>query len=115
MRKCAAVLMIGSLVYGGSAMAMFYTYAQWDRLSPSDRAYYVAGAFDSLVSFSISPSEAKVGLHYHSCVAKAQLNNNQLAENVRAFAASRPRLHGAAVQGALVQYLIELCGAPPAP
>jgi len=37
----------------------------------------------------------------------------QLAKNVRTFVAARPDLQKKPVQVGLINYLIELCGAPP--
>jgi hypothetical protein len=91
---------------------VYYNYADWDRLNESDRAAYIAGAYDSLVSIA-SPETASSARHYSRCVVSRQLSNEQLAKNVRAFVATRPNLQKGPVQGGLINYLVELCGAPP--
>jgi hypothetical protein len=37
----------------------------------------------------------------------------QLAENIINYVKDKPKLQGESVQGPLINYLIELCGAPP--
>jgi hypothetical protein len=50
--------------------------------------------------------------HYLKCLKDARMKPDQLADNVKAFASTQPKLQKS-VQGALVNYLIELCGLPP--
>ena len=91
---------------------VYYSYPEWDRLNEADQAVYIAGAYDSLVSIA-SPNTASAARHYSRCVANNRLSSEQLARNVRAFVAGRPALQKGPVQGGLVNYLVELCGAPP--
>jgi hypothetical protein len=46
-------------------------------------------------------------------VARSQLTTEQLAKNVRTFVAAHPDLQKKPVQAGLINYLVELCGAPP--
>jgi hypothetical protein len=91
---------------------VYYNYPDWDRLSESARATYIAGAYDSLVSIATADT-ASAARHYSKCVTSRQLTNEQLAKNVRAFVTTRPHLQKGPVQGGLINYLVELCGAPP--
>jgi len=106
-----AGLLLAFLV-GQAHAQVYYSYPQWDRLSESDQAIYIAGAYDSLVSIA-SPNTASAARHYSRCLASNRLSSEQLARNVRAFVAARPDLQKGPVQGGLVNYLVELCGAPP--
>ena len=101
-----------ALLAGQAHAQVYYSYPQWDRLSEAEQAIYIAGADDSLVSIA-SPSSAAAARHYSRCLATNRLTSEQLARNVRAFVASRPDLQKGPVQGGLVNYLVELCGAPP--
>lgn len=92
--------------------ANYFNYAQWDRMSLNDRAAYIAGSFDTLITVGAAGT-AKAMDHYEACMNRAGLTNVQLAENVRLFAASRPAMHGGPLQVALVSYLVELCGKAP--
>jgi hypothetical protein len=57
-----------------SSWSAFFTYSQWDALDGDLRAVYIAGAFDSLVR----------------CIQRSKMDNRRLADNVRAYAATRP-------------------------
>ena len=110
-----SVLIAGFLfvVLVGQAHAqVYYSFPQWDRLSEAEQAIYIAGAYDSLVSIA-SPNTASAARHYSRCLATNRLSSEQLARNVRTFVANRPDLQKGPVQGGLVNYLVELCGAPP--
>jgi hypothetical protein len=103
---------LSALLVGQAYAQVYYSYPEWDRLNESEQAIYIAGAYDSLVSIA-SPNTASAARHYSRCVASNRLSSEQLARNVRAFVASRPALQKGPVQGGLVNYLVELCGAPP--
>ncbi|MGE5777741.1 MAG: hypothetical protein ACM30D_00340 [Hyphomicrobiales bacterium] len=51
---------------------VYYNYADWDRLNESDRAAYIAGAYDSLVSIATAET-ASSARHYSRCVVSRQL------------------------------------------
>src|SRR5262245_18110020 len=90
---------------------LYYTYAEWDRLSDQARTMYIAGAYDSLISITSSDT-VSIARHYARCVS-GRVPIEQLAKNVRTFVAARPDLQKRPVQVGLINYLIELCGAPP--
>jgi len=92
--------------------AQFFDYSEWQKLLPSSRAIYIAGAFDSLIGFATDESGKEVSAHYSGCVSRSRMDNSQLSKNVRKYLSSRPELHGGSVQAALVTYLVVLCGAP---
>ena len=101
----------GFLILAMNAEAEFYTYSEWERASPTARAIYMAGAFDSLVT--IATKEGIVSaVHYQTCMEGSHMTNTQLAENVRIFASTRPELHARAAVSALLAYLISVCGLP---
>jgi hypothetical protein len=104
--------LLSALLLGQAHAQVYYSYPDWDRLNESEQAVYIAGAYDSLVSIA-SPNTASAARHYSRCVANNRLSSEQLARNVRAFVAGRPALQKGPVQGGLVNYLVELCGAPP--
>ena len=112
MKSVMIAVLLSALLLGQAHAQVYYSYPQWDRLSESDQAVYIAGAYDSLVSIA-SPNTASAARHYSRCLASNRLSSEQLARNVRAFVASRPDLQKGPVQGGLVNYLVELCGAPP--
>jgi hypothetical protein len=96
--------------------AEFYDFERWEKLTPSMRASYVAGVFDAYIYFLVGPlvaPEVSLATMYHSrCIIENNVSPAKLAENIRAFAASRPMLRGGYVQDALVQYLAHKCGEP---
>jgi hypothetical protein len=102
---------LSALMIGGANAQVYYKYPEWDRLSDQARAVYIAGAYDSLVSIA-SPDTASASRHYSRCVARNQLTSEQLAKNVRTFVTAHPDLQNKPVQAALINYLVELCGAP---
>jgi hypothetical protein len=112
MRPSALVLcalsLLGSL---GSARAQYVTYSEWEALSDINRAMYVGGAYDTLVS-TIKPGE-KYQRHYSQCVTGAKMTLSQLSQNVRTYGSTHPKYQGMALSGALIGYLIELCGQAP--
>jgi|SRR5215212_6445300 len=103
----AALFVLGASL---PTQAAYYNYSTWEALPESYRAAYIAGAFDSLVGFAVTDADTIRGKHYSECPHRAKMKDGQLAENIRAFARARPSLHSQIVQGAMIQYLIELCG-----
>ncbi len=102
---------LSALMISEANAQVYYNYPAWDRLSDQARAMYIAGAYDSLVSIA-SPDTASTSRHYSKCVS-GRLPVEQLAKNVHTFVAARPDLQNKPVQVGLINYLIELCGAPP--
>ena len=111
MRKWGLVV-LAFVVWPNVAEAVYLTYSQWEAMPPFGRDAYIAGAFDSLVEISASSND-NYQKHYNSCLVRQQMTNGQLADNVRAYAASRPELQTGGVVGAMLNYLIALCGKPP--
>ena len=104
--------LLSALWVGQVHAQVYYSFPDWDRLSEAEQAIYIAGAYDSIVSIA-SPNTASAARHYSRCLASIRLSSEQLARNVRTFVANRPDLQKGPVQGGLVNYLVELCGAPP--
>lgn len=99
-------------ISSGSSQAGFMTFSEWAQLGASNRAYYIAGAFDSLTTFSerdtITPA------HYLNCIKNAGMTNMQLADNILKYAADKPKLQVGTPQEAMINYLISACGLSPA-
>jgi hypothetical protein len=112
MKSLPIAVLLSALMIGQANAQVYYNYSQWDRLTDSARSTYIAGAYDSLISIA-TPDTASASRHYSKCVVSRQLTTEQLAKNVRAFVATRPDLQKGPVQGGLINYLVELCGAPP--
>jgi hypothetical protein len=91
----------------------FYSYHQWAALDATLRAAYIAGAFDSLLGIVRDRSDLPATKHYDDCISKANMTNGELADNIIAFVKTRPRLQERSVSGALINYLVAFCGAPP--
>lgn len=106
----AAALAVVSIT---PAQAIYRTYAQWAGMSAGERAAYIAGSADTIISVSDGDDGTKTSLHYYQCLLRSKITSTQLAENILRFAESRPDLHAGTVQGALLQYLIAACGARP--
>jgi len=94
--------------------AAFLNYPQWRAQSVNDRAEYIAGAVDSLVLFSDSKELPAYSRHYSECLGQSKMTTVQLAQNLSTFVDGRPELQAKPVQAGLIQYLIGLCGEPPA-
>jgi hypothetical protein len=92
MKSLVIAGLLSTLMIGGANAQVYYTYAEWERLSDQARTMYIAGA--------------------SKCVS-GRVPIEQLAKNVRTFVAARPDLQKRPVQVGLINYLIELCGAPP--
>ena len=111
MRKFLAVAAV--LIQCAAAQAQFFGCSEWEKLRPTMRAVYMAGAFDSLTGFAADEIGRRVSEHYTVCVGRSRLDNSRLAENVRRFLNKHHESHESSVQAALVNYLISLCGVPP--
>jgi hypothetical protein len=110
--KLIVLLMCAALLSASPALADYYSYAEWNELSDASRAAYIAGAFDVLTDYATTDDKA-APRYFRSCMSQAKLLNGQLAENVKAFAGTRPELQAGSVTGALLAYLTELCQVPP--
>jgi hypothetical protein len=95
-----------------SARANFISYLQWSALPEDQQSMYMAGAYDSLVTFVSTSEENQIARHRTECLAKSGMTNKQLSQNVLSYATTKPDLQGGSVQKALVRYLLELCGLP---
>ena len=91
----------------------FYSYRQWVALDETLRSVYIAGVFDSLLGIVRDRSDLPVTKHYDNCITRAKMSNGELAANIIAFVKTRPELQERSVSGALMNYLIDFCGAPP--
>jgi len=91
----------------------YYTYRQWVALDGTLRSVYIAGVFDSLLGLVKDRNDLPVTKHYDNCITRANMTDGELADNIMAFVKSRPELQERSVSGALINYLIDFCGAPP--
>lgn len=92
----------------------FYSYRQWAALNETLRSVYIAGVFDSLLGIVKDRNDLPVTKHYDDCITRANMSDSELANNIIAFVKTRPELQERSVTGALINYLIDFCGAPPA-
>jgi hypothetical protein len=111
MRFIIVVLLLSTIP--ARAQNVYLDYSQWKQMPPSLREMYVAGAFDALSTITV-PERATIARHYNECVAKAGLTIGKLAENMKEYAETQPDLQSKPVPGALLRYLISLCGTPTA-
>jgi hypothetical protein len=103
------------LLLSSSASAevnVFLDFASWEKEPEAVRSAYIAGAFDSLVLFTVDEQTRQAGQFFQRCVSAAKLNSTLLSENVRAYAKPRLELQAGTVQAVLLRYLIALCGRP---
>jgi hypothetical protein len=98
----AFVLLCGTCAANGQ----FFTYAQWEAMPPQERVVYIAGAFDMMIS-TAAPND-KYQEHYRKCVVDSKMNLNQLSENIRIFASTRPKLQNGPISGPVINYLPRL-------
>lgn len=91
----------------------FYSYRQWVALKETLRSVYIAGVFDSLLGIVKDRNDLPVTKHYDDCITRANMTDSELADNIIAFVKTRPELQERSVSGALMNYLINFCGAPP--
>ena len=111
MRFVTILLLLSTI--SAHAQNVFLTYSQWEQMPISLREMYVAGAFDTLSTVT-AVEQVSIVQHYNECVAKARLNLHQLAENMKEYAETQPDLQDKPTPGALLRYLISLCGTPAA-
>src|SRR5262249_18268800 len=90
MKSLVIAGLLSALMIGRANAQVYYTYAEWDRLSDQARTMYIAGAYDSLVSIA-SPDTMSISRRYSRCVS-GRVPIEQLAKNVRTFVAARPDL-----------------------
>ena len=104
------------LLLSNSASAevnVFLDFAAWEKQPEAVRSAYIAGAFDSLVLFTVDEQTRQSGQFFQGCVSAAKMNATLLSENVRAYAKPRMELQAGTVPAVLLRYLIALCGRPP--
>jgi len=94
------------------AQSVFLTYSQWEQLPTNLREMYIAGAFDTLSTVT-TPEQVHLVKRYNECVVDARLNLQQLVQNMKEYAETQPDLRDKPTPGALLRYLLKLCGAPP--
>ena len=109
MRIGFSIAVLLAFVGCGHADAEYLTYSEWAALPSAARAYYISGLFDALTGVVNSPAE-KYQKHYSDCIRDLNMRNVQLSENLRNYAAQRPAIQSRGVIGALIFYLIDLCG-----
>ena len=95
------------LTIAGSAHATFLTCREWDARDQNERETYIAGVFNGV-------SDTRTGMHYYRCVRNKKMMDSELADGVRATMLDHPELQTQPVQAALLDYLNQLCGKPPA-
>lgn len=95
------------LAIAGSAHATFLTCQEWDALDRNERETYIAGVFNGV-------SDTPTGMHYYRCVRNKKMMDSDLADGVRSTMMDHPELQTQQVQTALLYYLNQLCGKPPA-
>jgi len=106
------ILGLSVLTLAAPAFAIFMTCSQWLSISPSDRIAYIAGVYDSLVTFAESAESAKAGMHYQNCIARSKMSPQQMSENIRAFVLPKAELHARPMPAAVLGYLFAVCGKP---
>ena len=104
--------LLWSVLLLSQANANYFNYERWSRMTPDSRQLYIAGAFDSMVSFSANDIESRINRHYDSCISRLKMTNMSLANNLLDYVNENPDLRGGSVQTAMIKYLIELCGRP---
>jgi hypothetical protein len=102
-------MILAAALMAGTAQAYFVTYAEWERWPENMRYAYIAGSFGMLED-ATAPD---ISRHFSKCVSDTRMNAGQLAPNLRAFVATRPKLQGYTVERAFTAYLVELCGSAP--
>ena len=106
---CAFLIATSAVASAGQ----FYSYPQWVAMDGPFRAIYIAGVFDSVLGIVRDRSDVPATKHYDDCISRANMTNGKLADNVIAFAKTRPELQERGVPAALINYLVTFCGAPP--
>ena len=112
--RSGAAAVVALVITVASAQAAFFTYAEFEQMPAQHRALYIAGVFDAYVgTYMFDPAATQTQQHRMKCIGKTKMNNTQLADNVIAFARSRPDLQtGQDVLGALYSYLAVACPEP---
>jgi hypothetical protein len=90
--------LVTALLLASPANANFFTYSEWANLDANLGALYMAGAIDTLTSSAPNESGIAMMKHYNDCLSRAKMTDGQLAENVKAFAATRPNLQRSTCQ-----------------
>ena len=96
----------GFLLLSSSAFAevnVFLDFADWEKQPEAVRGAYIAGAFDSLVLFTVDEQTRQAGQFFQGCVSAAKMNSTLLSENVRAYAKRRLELQAGTVQVVLLK------------
>jgi hypothetical protein len=106
----AAAVTVLALTLAVPVRAGFLTAEQWLGLSAEQQAAYVAGAYDSLVTYATNTAEMEAIGHYQSCVAHAKLTPVTMATGLKDELDANPKLATEPAPGALLKYLIKLCG-----
>jgi hypothetical protein len=107
----AIIVFFVSYAHAQETVWLWITYSQWERLAPEQKVFYMAGAFDSLMGVSSNEKGVKMALHYSKCISDSGMKLREFTDRVAAYAESHPKLQGGTVQGAMINYLVELCGA----
>jgi hypothetical protein len=113
-KAAIGVLFLLSLTMASQA-GRFYGFFAWDQFPHNERAAYIAGSFDALITYASDDQGRRMGRHYSDCIERTRTSNGQLADNVQTYAKNHPEALGGvgSLQGALVLYLMQLCGKPP--
>src|ERR1700704_2801193 len=106
---CSFLIALSPIANAGQ----FYSYRQWVALDETLRSVYIAGVFDSLLGIVKDRNDLPVTKHYDRCITQSNMTSSELADHVLAFVKTRPELQERSVSGALMNYLIDFCGAPP--
>ena len=79
------------------------------------RMTYVGGVLDVIAGVATSDEEKRVGGHYAKCLNESGLTLRQLASHIETYAEAHPNVQGLTMPSVVIDYLIELCGAPKGP
>ena len=112
MKSILSTAIILTIVCSDPASAEYLNYSEWASLPSAAQAYYISGAFDALTGVVNGPTE-KYQKHYADCIRDRRIENLQLSKDLRSFADPRPAVQRRGVIGALIIYLINLCGPVP--
>src|SRR5215475_138305 len=105
MAKLTTVCALLVALSAAPAHSGVYTYSEWERLSDSRRAAYIAGAFDAYVGlFTRDPGEMQLKKHYGQCISGSRMTDQQLADNVLRFGRSHPEVQNESMMPALFGY-----------
>jgi hypothetical protein len=77
MKSLVIAGLLSALLIGHANAQVYYTYAEWERLSDQARTMYIAGAYDSLISIT-SPDTVPIARHYAKCVSGRVPGSNNL-------------------------------------